>query len=60
MALSDADRKRARQLAAAAPPPSPQMLARLRSIVAGCVAARSVPDPITEAQAAPGGTADAA
>jgi hypothetical protein len=60
MALNDADLERARQLAAAAPAPGPQLLARLRAILSGFVLAQSVPDPATEPQAAQGGTADAA
>ena len=41
MALTEADRERARELAAAAPPPSPELVTRLRAILAGCVPAKS-------------------
>ena len=41
--LSAADLDRARQLAAAAPPPSPELLARLRGLLSGAVPYRSAP-----------------
>jgi hypothetical protein len=43
MTLTDADLKRARQLAAAAPPPSPELLARLRGILSSCQPASVAP-----------------
>jgi hypothetical protein len=58
VALSDADRRRARELAAAAPPPSAELIARLRAILAGAEPAQ-LPRAATPQQDQ-GGAADAA
>lgn len=57
MTLSAADLQRARELAAAAPTPSAEVLQQLRQILSGSVAASA---PIPQPQATQGGTADAA
>jgi hypothetical protein len=39
MALTEADLERARELAAEAPPPSPELLNRIRATLTGCTPA---------------------
>jgi hypothetical protein len=58
MALPDSALQRARELAALAPPPDPDLLSRLRAILTGCAAAQAAP--AVTAQRDPDHTADAA
>lgn len=60
MALSEADRQRARELAEQAPPPSAELLSRIRAILTGCVPALAAPEVAPEAKHAQDGAADAA
>jgi len=60
MPLSDADLERARQMAAAAPTPSAELLTRLRAILGGCVPAQAPRAAADGQQDAKDGAADAA
>jgi hypothetical protein len=60
MALSEADLRRAREVAAQAPPPGPELLSRIRAILTGCTPA-AVPLPAAPGeQGQQGDAADAA
>lgn len=60
MPLTEAGREHARRVAAEAPPLTPEMIARLRAILTGCVSAQAPAAASTESQGAQGGAADAA